>query len=75
MENIFGVEAVNKLEGMDFSMLTKYVQKRSIKAPEIVQLNQLVKWNQLIPHQHLDRAKDLGKIQYQSPLGLWNRER
>ena len=40
MENILGVEAVNKLEGMDLSMLAKYVQERSIKSPKTVQPNQ-----------------------------------
>ena len=40
MENILGVEAMNKLEGMDLLILTKYMQERSIKAPEIVQPNQ-----------------------------------
>ena len=40
MENILGVAVVNKLEGMDLSMLTKYVQEWSIKAPKIVQPSQ-----------------------------------
>ena len=40
MTNILGVEVVNKLEGMDLSMLAKYVQERSIKSPKIVQPNQ-----------------------------------
>ena len=40
MSNILGVEAVNKLEGMDLSILAKYVQERSIKSPKIVQPNQ-----------------------------------
>ena len=40
MANVLGVEAVNKLEGMDFSMLAKYMQERSIKSPETVQPNQ-----------------------------------
>jgi hypothetical protein len=37
MDSILGVEAVNKLDGMDLSMLTKYVEELSIKAPEIMQ--------------------------------------
>ena len=40
MANILGVEAVNKLEGMDLSMLAKYVQERSIKSPQTMQPNQ-----------------------------------
>lgn len=40
MVNILGVEVVNKLEGIDLSMHTKYVQEWSIKSPKIVQPNQ-----------------------------------
>ena len=40
MENIFGVEAVNNIEGMDLLMLTNYVKEWSIRAPKIVQPNQ-----------------------------------
>ena len=40
MENILGVEAVNKLEGMELSILTKYMQERYIKAPEEMKPNQ-----------------------------------
>ena len=40
MASILGVEAVKKLEGMDLSMLAKYVKERSTKGIETVQPNQ-----------------------------------
>jgi hypothetical protein len=40
MASILGVEAVKKLEGMDLSMLAKYVEERSTKGTETIQPNQ-----------------------------------
>ena len=39
MASILGVEAVKKIEGMDFSMLAKYVEERT-KGTETNQSNQ-----------------------------------
>jgi hypothetical protein len=40
MASILGIEVVNKLEGMDLSMLAKYVEERYIKGTETIQPNQ-----------------------------------
>jgi hypothetical protein len=40
MDSILGVEEMKKLEGMDLSMLEKYVEERSTKGTETIQPNQ-----------------------------------
>ena len=59
MENILGVEEVNKLEGMDLSMLAKYVQDDLLNPMKQCNQTNPVKGNRLIPQQLLDLAKDL----------------